>query len=301
MAEPVRKLPLSLEWDEDDSPDLPVLQRWVARPDGEMELLELPLTRELFLNPELEDRILQGKVHGHVCLALFGLLLDRYEGRPDVEVLFDMKHFLGIPESAPGPDLSVIFGVEQQPFLKSWDVAREGARPSLVIEVISPDRKEIRDVDTDDKVRIYERAGIPEYILTDPPRPLKPGFMVWGYRLDPRGRYQPIEQDAEGYILSETTGLLFPVSTEGDRLFILDAKTRLPLPYPNDLKAARRAAEEQAFREAEARKAAEERAAQEAEARKAAEERAAQEAEARQAAEAEMVRLREELARLKNG
>ena len=70
MAEPVRKTGKSWAPDHEVSGDIgeqAVLQRWVEQPDGRWRLLELPLTRELFLNPELDDKMLQGEGHDLTC------------------------------------------------------------------------------------------------------------------------------------------------------------------------------------------------------------------------------------------
>jgi hypothetical protein len=93
-------------------------------------------------------------------------------------------------------------------------------------------------------------------------------FQWIGYRLDDGGRYRAIEPDAEGRIVSETTGLAFGVSSNGQTVMVFDARTGERL-YTSS-----------------------ERAAQ-------TEERAAREAEARKDAEDEVTRLREEIARLK--
>src|SRR6187549_120406 len=61
MAEPVRK---PMEPDLlDEEPGI-TLQRWVEGPGGRMELVEMPLTPELFLNPQVGDKMTQGKRHG---------------------------------------------------------------------------------------------------------------------------------------------------------------------------------------------------------------------------------------------
>ena len=136
-----------------------------------------------------------------------------------------------------------------------------------------------------DKVEIYQRVGIPEYFLVDTAR-RKNGFRcrLKGYRLDSRGRYQPVPPDPEGRLLSEQTGLWFTVSPNGLRVVLVDAATgEAILP--------RR--EERAAREAEARRAVQETERADREAA-----RAEQEAEARRAAEAEVARLREQLNQL---
>lgn len=73
-----------------------------------------------------------------------------------------------------------------------------------------------------------------------------------------------MKQDAEGRLVSETTGLLFSVSAKGDRVVIVEAATGRELLPVESLETARKAEET-----------------------------------ARKAAEAELTRLREELARLK--
>src|SRR5215470_14761485 len=100
MAEPARKAPHEIRGEPDDGvlgdelddpSDAPVLQRWVERPDGRMELVELPLTPELFLNPQLEDTMVQGRLHGRIRQFLIELLGRHFASEPDVMVLEDMK------------------------------------------------------------------------------------------------------------------------------------------------------------------------------------------------------------------
>ncbi|MFY9822266.1 MAG: Uma2 family endonuclease, partial [Thermoanaerobaculia bacterium] len=98
-------------------------------------------------------------------------------------------------------------------------------------------------------------------------------------------RYQQIEPDAQGRLLSETTELLFGVSAKGDRIEVFNARTGERLESPAEVEIARKAAEERATREEAARKAAEERATGAETARKAAEE--------------ELARLRAQIERLK--
>ena len=65
----------------------------------------------------------------------------------------------------------------------------------LVVEIVSP---ESRLRERGDKRAEYEAAGIPEYWLIDPERQ-----DLELNRLDGRGRYRPVEPDAEGYYASE--------------------------------------------------------------------------------------------------
>ena len=90
-------------------------------------------------------------------------------------------------------------------------------------------------------------------------------FRIRGYRLGAGRRYQAIEPDREGRLLSETAGLRFGASPDGQwvEIFVAATGERLLTSWE---------AEEKAAREAEGRKAAEE----------------------------ELVRLRAEIERLKN-
>lgn len=74
-----------------------------------------------------------------------------------------------------------------------------------------------------------------------------------GYRLDSKKRYQRIEPDGEGRLLSETTGLLFGIAKD-HTLTVFDARTGKKLLRPSQIMAAQEAGEERA-RSAEAESA----------------------------------------------
>jgi Uma2 family endonuclease len=291
MAEPAWKTPRgkSEEPDlgilENEEPDLELLgedvillERWVERPDGRMELLHKPLTREDYLNPLFGDKWLQGQAHGDLLVELTELLKRCFHSQQEVLVLMDVQHQFGPGFPKPSPDISVIRGVRDRGGDRSsFDVRKEGVVPSLILEVISRRSGEIRETDEEDKVRLYARAGIPEYLMVYPPGVTADHrFQLAGLRLGPDRCYHPIEPDAQGRLLSETTGLLFGVSAVGDRIEVFDVRTGERLLRPLEESMARRAAEAKAAREAEARKAAEEKAARAEETRKAAEEKLAQ-------------------------
>lgn len=257
MAEPAKNLPVHQE---DDESDFPLLQRWIERPDGRLELLERPLTPEDFLNPQPEDTMTQGEPHATVRRQLADLL-DRHF-KPGSLVLEDVIHKLGPGLPSPSPDVSVILGARPGQ-RESFSVPEEGVRPDLVVEIVSPSKKAIRDVDEVDKVDAYSRAGIPEYLLIDLPRRGNSYRLgLKGYRLEAGGRYFPIEPDAQGHLLCRATRLRFLI--EGGRVRVIDDRTGQPLLYSDEEESLRRAAEA-----------------------------------ARNTAEAEMARLREELERLR--
>jgi Uma2 family endonuclease len=244
MAEPVRNLPFSQETDGDDD-GRPVLLRWIEHPDGRLEQLEMPLTPELFLEPQLEDKILQKEPHGRFRGELFDLLRLHFE--PGSLVLEDVRHDFGVPGlPLTGPDLSVILGARPGE-RTSFVVREEGVRPALIIEVLSPDSARIRKVDEEDKPWIYERAGIPEYLIIDLPRRANQHrFHLKGYRLDRQGRYRPIEPDAQGRLVCEASGLGLTVSPHGDRVLVFDLQTGERILYSEEEKARRKAAEARA-------------------------------------------------------
>jgi Uma2 family endonuclease len=223
MSEPARKVPAYEQSEDDDLFRLGWRYRTVRLPDGRTELREEPLTAADLLDPQLGDHVTQNSWHVAVVHELWDILSWRYEPRPDVFVSCDLKvlwRIRGLPN--PSPDIAVIPGVRDKTrFRRSFDVRREGTRPALVIEVVS-DEPEHQSADHDEKVRIYERAGIAEYLILDPPNP---SCRLTGYRLDAAGQYQPIRPDSEGGLLSATTGVRLAVAPEGRALHLFDAAT----------------------------------------------------------------------------
>jgi len=233
MAEPVWKTPTGTPWEpehdaSEEGEERSTLQRWIELPDGSIELLELPLTPELFLDPELDDKMVQGQWHDETSAEIKALLRSFFWHQPDVRVFHDLKHLFGPGLSAPSPDVSVVRGLRDPAPLDSLDVVKEGVRPSLVIEVVSPMSARVRQTDLNKKVKLYERVGIPEYLIVDSTRKRFEGrhrFTLLGYRLDSTGRYQPVAPDDQGCLLSEQTGVLFQVGPTGDRVLLFEAAT----------------------------------------------------------------------------
>lgn len=268
MAEPARNRPTFEDPDEWTS----TLLRYVEGRDGRMELRETPLTPEDFLDPQVGDTMVQGRKHNLAVIFLFELLARWFQDRKDVLVLSDLKHLMA-PRRGPAPDVSVLMGLGEDfdSDIESYDV-RTGIAPSLIIEVVSPPDRRIRKVDEVDKVDLYERIGVREYLLHDLPRKRNGWRAGWrGYRLDMAGRYARIEPDGQGRLLSETAGLLFGVNPAASWAEVVDAKTGARLLSPSEI-------QEALGRETERRE---------------------REEMAREAAEAEVARLREELARLR--
>jgi Uma2 family endonuclease len=263
MARPAEQMPIGEP--KTDSTDESMLLRWIERPGGRLELVELPLTPELFLDPQIGDTMVQGNWHEKTGRELMDLLEEHFRPQSDVLVTHDMKHLYGPGFPAPAPDLAVIRGIQDRDADRpSFDVLKEGLLPCLVIEVVSRSSSRIRNVDVERKVVEYARIGISEYLIVDTPKGRRTRYTLLGYRLDAQRRYQPIEADAEGRILSQTAGLWFQISADRKQVLVFEFPSGRRLLTPTEWKAL-----------------------------------AVREEEARRAAEAELARLREELERLR--
>lgn len=275
MVVPLKK---ALDPDEEEpSESCCWVHRWVRQPDGSDELVETVLTPEYFLNPRFGDQMVQGAFHAAVTQMLTDVLQRRFQKQEDVLVFSDVKLLWGIRKlrrRQPVPDVTVVRGVRHRDLAayRTYNVAKEGVLPCLVVEVVSDSDPRLRRADLVAKVKVYQEAKIPEYLAVDPPSFItRERFDLILYRLDPEGRYQRVVPDEQGRLLSETTGVLFAVTPEGDRILLFDAATGERLLTSTEEEAARRDAEILAKSEAQAR----------------------------QEAEAELARLRAELDRLK--
>jgi Uma2 family endonuclease len=284
-------------------------------PDGRTAYRRVPLTAKDFLNPQLGDHMPQGTLHARLAIALFNMLHNYYLNDPTVGVFFDLKMCWGIPDlEEPAPDIAVVphLQTDKEADRGCFDVVAEGTRPSLVIEVSSPNYPG----DDTDKVRIYRQAGVAEYIIINRRTRRKIiALELKGYRLV-EGAYKEMVPDAEGCLFSETTGLYFELSEDRRRVFLFSAATGEQLLTADEEKEARELAQLLAAQQAEIRELVESQVAEEAEARQVAETRAvqaetravqaetraaqaesqvAEEAAVRQALEAELAQLRAQL------
>jgi len=233
MASPARK-PLA-DWEAEIAPrgadPFRYGSRWqkVRLPNGEVTEQQIPLTAEDLLNPELGDEVTQSEAHFEFLHWLTDLLLRHYRLREDIKLAGDMKMFWGIPGlKEPAPDIAIIPGVRKKFDMDrgSFDVVEEGVRPCLIIEVVSATDSEVRRNDYEKKVEIYQQAGIPEYLICDPPTSVTQGrLLLTGYHLRPNGQYGRIQPDSQGRLLSETTGLQFGVGQDSRTLTIFDTRT----------------------------------------------------------------------------
>jgi colicin import membrane protein len=259
--------------------------RFVPRPTPEdpQHLEQVPLTLDDVLHPEVGDFIVHSDRHETDRMYLTAVLRARLEASGAAIVLSDVRIAWDVPDLRPhGPDVMVIPGIAERQGWSTFDVAVEGARPALIIEITSP---ETRVNDLKRKVAHYARAGVAQYVIVD--RIGRGGarrVRLLDYRLA-GGVYRRRAPDAAGRVHLAIANLWLGVA--GDHVVCYDERGAAFGDYATAVRQAA-AAEERAQREAMARAEAEERAQREA---------AAREAEARARAEAEEQARREAAAR----
>ncbi|MGB9755015.1 Uma2 family endonuclease [Roseiflexus castenholzii] len=266
-------------------------------PDDPDHLEQVPLTLEDVLHPEVGDFIVHSDRHETDRMYLTAVLRARLEPSGAAIVLSDVRIAWDIPElRAHGLDVMVIPGMAARQDWSTFEVAAEGARPALIIEITSP---ETRVNDLHVKVRHYAQAGVAQYVIVDDVggRRGKRRLRLLDYRLE-GGQYRLRAPDAAGWAPLVIAELWLGV--EGDHVVCCDERGEAFGDYVTVVRQAaeaearaQREAERAAARaEAEARTAAEAAARAEAEARAQREaERAQQEAAARAEAEARAARL----------
>jgi Uma2 family endonuclease len=107
------------------------------------------------------------EVHERRNLYLYDVFGARLADDPTAVVLHDVRVAWDVPGlKAHGPDLAVIFGIREREN-KNWstfNVAAEGVRPTLIVEVTSP---ETAALDRSAKLEEYNLARVPLYVIID--------------------------------------------------------------------------------------------------------------------------------------
>ncbi len=249
-------------------------------PDGEEKIERVPLTLEDILHPQIGDFRVHSQDHERFCVYLHNVFEARVAADPHAVVLHDVRVAWADPEVKPhGPDIAVIFGVREKQNWSTFDEKEEGTKPSLIIEVTSPNT---RSVDLIRKFDQYDQVGVPLYIIIDSyQRQGRTTRRLLGYQLTPTG-YTVLPPDERGWLWLEPVQVWLGLH-ENEPLCYDEAGQ--PIKDYTNLTAAYLQAETKAA-EAESR-------ATEAEAR------AKSEAEARSKAEARLQALENELRRLR--
>ena len=238
--------------------------RFVPRPtpDDPHNLEQAPLTLEDVLHPEVGDFIVRSDRHTTDRMYLASVLRARLEPSGRAIVLSNIRIAWDIPDLRPhGPDIMVIPGIAERQDWSTFEVAVEGVRPALIIEIVSP---ETRENDVEIKVNHYARAGVAQYVIVDDVgQGEERQLHLLDYRLE-AGAYRLQEPDASGRVHLAIADLWLGV--RGDGVVCYDRHSGEIGDYVTVMRQAA-AAEERARRAAAAREAAEEQARREAAAR----------------------------------
>jgi colicin import membrane protein len=257
--------------------------RYVRRPlpDGSIQIEQVPLTLADLLHPEEGDHVTHSRDHERFRKYIANVLEARIQGDTGAAVLIDVRIEWDVPGLKPhGPDLAVVFGVRAQQNWSTFNVAQEGVRPALIVEITSP---ETRQLDLYDKVDEYELAGVPFYVIVETYTVRRATLRrLKGYQLS-EGVFTTLAPDERGWLWLEPVGIW--IGMRDNQVECYDEAGALIGDY-TAIDAARIQAENRAVTEAQARAEAEAHAAAEAQARAEAEAHAAAEAQAR-AAEAQ--------------
>lgn len=184
----------------DSDPADPFRYGWryvkVDRPDGTYEMRQEPLTLEDVLHPQEGDQVTHSDAHQRRRRYLCNVLEAQLAHDSSAVVLDDVRVAWDVPDLKPhGPDIAVIIGVKQRQNWSTFDVAREGVRPTLIIELTSP---ETASIDRSNKLEEYDLAGVPLYVIVDTIVLRKrPTLRLLGYTQTEDG-YQVLPPDERG-------------------------------------------------------------------------------------------------------
>jgi colicin import membrane protein len=128
----------------------------VRGPDGTQAFDQIPLTLEDVLFPETGDFIAKTDLHDTDTSYLKYVFNARLPSDQQAVAVSDCRVDWNLPGVRPlGPDVAVFFGVKRRRDWATLDVAAEGVRPKLVVEVTSIST---RSNDLDIKPGDYHRA-----------------------------------------------------------------------------------------------------------------------------------------------
>lgn len=168
--------------------------------DGTFTHERIPLTLENVLHPQEGDHVMQSEEHSAWCLYLFAALRHLLAHDPLAVVFQDMLFLWDVPGlKGHAPDIAVVFGVGPGQ-RESFNVAEEGARPALIIEITSPSTA---NLDYASKLEEYHLLGIPFYVIIDRRFVRRQWTLrLLGYRATPVG-YEPLTPDERGWLWLE--------------------------------------------------------------------------------------------------
>lgn len=146
-------------------------------------------------------------LHLEILIRLLQALRAYFSEMPEVYVSGDILTYYieGNPRAVCAPDVLVTFGIgqKQRHTYKVWE---EGKVPDFVMEFSS---KTTYQNDLTDKMTLYARLGIPNYLLYDAEALYLPSPLM-GFQLV-KGVYVPIPPGVDGSIHSDILGLDFHI------------------------------------------------------------------------------------------
>lgn len=232
-------------------------------PDGRETIEEVPLTLEDMLHPQIGDTQLQTPIYERIRGDLGRMLKSRLGRLRDGLVLVDCLTNWGATDIRDTcGDLAVFEHVVPR-FDLGEDLFRvqdHGARCVLVVEITS---KDTRVNDVEHKVRIYERLGIPLYVIVDRTWESGPWQLIV-YRPKGRRYERRVQEERDGVLLDP---LDLKLVVHENQLDCLDSITGEKFISYGELLNDRNAARLQLQQESERRIEAERRAQIEQEAR----------------------------------
>jgi Uma2 family endonuclease len=168
------------------------------RADGTFVVEQVPLTLEDVLHPQEGDQVTHSDAHQRRRRYLVNVLEAQLAHDPAAVVLDDVRVAWDHPDLKPhGPDIAIILGIRARKNWSTFDVAAEGVRPALIIEITSP---ETASIDRSNKLEEYDLAGVPLYVIVDTVMLRKePALRLLAYTQTPNG-YQVLPPDERGRI-----------------------------------------------------------------------------------------------------
>ena len=181
-------------------------------PNGNWIWQRIPLTLYDALHPQEDDVLMPNHEHEQLRTYLTNVIMAQVVDDPTAVILSDTNVKWDVIEIAPHrPDLALIFGVRKKQNWGTFDVAEEGTRPSLIIEITSP---KTRHLDFEEKYLQYEQVGVPFYAIIDLQRSKhKVVRTLYGYRLTPEG-YIPIPLNERGWLWLEPVSVWLAISSQ---------------------------------------------------------------------------------------
>jgi colicin import membrane protein len=175
------------------------------RINGREEIIQVPLTIDDVLHPQMEDYVTQSELHSRVCRYLCNILIHHLRHEPGTLVFNDVLINWGVQGIGNhSPDVTVLRGVHTNYPTGTFQRVGSGGDPVLVMEVTSPNTLKT-DIDNQErprnKFREYARVGIPYYVIIanthqeegHPPP-------IFAYRLSADGHYELIPPDEQGRV-----------------------------------------------------------------------------------------------------